>query len=127
MQQWNAVSLFVLGGTAYIGIELAWRGCTHWTMFVAGGACLCMLAWLNAAFPAPLPVCAAVGTLGITLVELVTGLVCTRLLHLRVWDYSREWGNVAGLICPRYSVLWFLLCLWVLLIFRVLERWGATA
>ena len=31
-----------------------------------------------------------------------------------VWDYSGEWGNLAGLVCPKYTLLWFLLCLWLL-------------
>ena len=35
--------LFAMGGTAYLALEIAWRGTTHWTMFLAGGACLCAL------------------------------------------------------------------------------------
>ena len=34
-------SLFLLGGGAYAALELAWRGTTHWTMFLTGGVCLC--------------------------------------------------------------------------------------
>ena len=35
---WNVqVSLFLLGGGAYAALELAWRGTTHWTMFLTGG------------------------------------------------------------------------------------------
>ena len=37
------LSLFFLGGGSYAALELAWRGTTHWTMFAAGGACLCLL------------------------------------------------------------------------------------
>ena len=33
------LSLFCLGGGAYAALELAWRGTTHWTMFLAGGVC----------------------------------------------------------------------------------------
>ena len=36
-------SLFLLGGGAYAALELAWRGTTHWTMFLTGGVCLCLL------------------------------------------------------------------------------------
>ena len=32
-------SLFLLGGGAYAALELAWRGTTHWTMFLTGGGC----------------------------------------------------------------------------------------
>lgn len=35
--------LFLLGGSGYLAIELAWRGTSHWTMFLAGGVCLCLL------------------------------------------------------------------------------------
>ena len=30
--------LFAMGGTAYLALEIAWRGTTHWTMFLAGVA-----------------------------------------------------------------------------------------
>lgn len=31
--------LFNIGGVLYIGIELAWRGWSHWSMFILGGDC----------------------------------------------------------------------------------------
>ena len=100
------LSLFFLGGGAYAALELAWRGTTHWTMFAAGGACLCLLQKLAAA-PLPLAGAAALGAAGVSGLELAVGAVCRSLLHTEVWDYTAEWGNVAGLICPRYSFYWF--------------------
>lgn len=105
--------LFVLGGGGYCALEVAWRGFSHWTMFVVGGAALCWLAWLDAR--RPLPQAAALGALGATSLELAAGLWCTRVLHVTVWDYRTEWADLAGLICPKYSLLWLLLCAWVLL------------
>ena len=32
----KAAALFLTGGTAYALLETAWRGHTHWTMFVLG-------------------------------------------------------------------------------------------
>ena len=96
------IILFALGGAGYQAIELAWRGTTHWTMFAAGGACLCLLQQLAR--------------------RLGVGLACRYLLHLAVWDYSALWGNVAGLVCPLYSFYWFLLCFWVLLVLRGAEN-----
>ena len=55
------LSLFFLGGGAYAALELAWRGTTHWTMFAAGGACLCLLQKLAAA---PLPLAGAAALAG---------------------------------------------------------------
>lgn len=56
-------SLFLLGGGAYAALELAWRGTTHWTMFLTGGVCLCLLQAL-ADRPLPLGPAAAVGAAG---------------------------------------------------------------
>lgn len=121
-RRWEAATLFLLGGTAYLGLELAWRGFTHWTMFFAGGVSLCLLSWFDDRFRWPLPAAALLAAGGVSGIELAFGLVCTRLLRLQVWDYSAEWGNVAGLICPKYSFLWFLLCFWLLAVLRLLRR-----
>ena len=58
-------SLFLLGGGAYAALELAWRGTTHWTMFLTGGVCLCLLQAL-ADRPLPLGPAAAVGAAGVS-------------------------------------------------------------
>ena len=52
--------LFAMGGTAYLALEIAWRGTTHWTMFLAGGACLCALDALGR-LPLPTPLLAGIG------------------------------------------------------------------
>ena len=116
--------LFAMGGTAYLALEIAWRGTTHWTMFLAGGACLCALDALGR-LPLPTPLLAGIGAVGVSVLELGTGLACRRLLHVEVWDYSQEWGNLAGLVCPKYTALWFLLCLWVLGMMRGFAACGA--
>ena len=45
-----------------------------------------------------------------TVIELLAGLVSEKLLHARLWDYSGEWGNFMGLICPRFSLFWGIAC-----------------
>lgn len=115
------ILLFCLGGGGYLGVELAWRGTTHWTMFLAGGISLCLLQAL-ARRPLPLGAAAGLGAAGVSAVELAVGALCREILHLRVWDYSREWGNLAGLICPRYTFYWFVLCGWVVLVLRMVRR-----
>ena len=130
--------LFAMGGTAYLALEIAWRGTTHWTMFLAGGACLCALDALGlqrvqqrhagvgiGRLSLPTPLLAGIGAVGVSVLELGTGLACRRLLHVEVWDYSQEWGNLAGLVCPKYTALWFLLCLWVLGMMRFLRGFAA--
>lgn len=122
--RWEMTALFLLGGVGYLALELAWRGMTHWSMFWAGGACLCLLQALGRGPVRALPAQAGLGTAGVCVIELTIG-VLTRGMGLEIWDYSAEWGNVAGLICPKYTLLWYLLCLWLLGVMRLLQRWTA--
>ncbi len=43
---------------------------------------------------------------GMTLIEYISGLFCLKYLKVRLWDYSAEWGNIQGIICPRFSLFW---------------------
>lgn len=45
--------------------------------------------------------------IGLTLIELVAGLIFIKGLHMKLWDYSNQWGNFKGLICPLFSLIWF--------------------
>ncbi len=110
--------LFSLGALCYGLVELAWRGHTHWSMLLLGGLCFVYLYQLSER-ALPLLLQALLGAMGITFLELCTGLLCNEVFDMAVWDYSREWGNFHGQICPKYSILWFLLCL---PIFAVLRR-----
>lgn len=42
-------------------------------------------------------------------IEYIAGYMSLRFSHVRLWDYSHEWGNVQGIICPKFSVAWALL------------------
>lgn len=44
-----------------------------------------------------------------TLVEYLAGILCVKVFKVRLWDYSKEWGNLQGIICPRFSFYWTLL------------------
>ena len=74
------MSLFVLGGVG-TWVELAWRGTTHWTMFLAGGLCLCLLQRL-ATRRMSLPAAAGVGCVGVSGLEAVYGRLCRGFLHV---------------------------------------------
>ena len=100
--------LFTMGGLLYVLIELAWRGRSHWTMFVLGGICFVYLGLINEVMDWDVPLWrqALIGTAGITLLEFLTGCVVNLWLGWNVWDYSRMPGNVLGQICPQYTALW---------------------
>ena len=42
----------------------------------------------------------------LTLLEYITGLIFIKGLKIKLWDYSRQWGNIQGIICPLFSLLW---------------------
>ena len=114
-------ALFFLGGGAYCALEMLWRGRTHGSMFLAGGASLLLVGQLNHVKPKlPLPLRAVAGAGIITMVELAAGLIFNR--DYRVWDYRTQWGNWMGQICPLFSLLWVGIALVVLLIYEPLEN-----
>ena len=45
-----------------------------------------------------------------TLIELIGGLISARCFHVQLWDYSGEWLNFKGVICPKFSLFWALIC-----------------
>lgn len=44
-----------------------------------------------------------------TLIEYIAGIICLKLLKVRLWDYSDAWGNIQGIICPFFSAVWAVL------------------
>ena len=100
--------LMSLGGLLYIGLELLWRGHSHWTMFFLGGVCFFLIGCVNEVIPwcVPLWKQALIGAAIITSLEFLTGLVVNRLLGWNVWDYSGMPLNVLGQICVPYMLLW---------------------
>ncbi len=108
---------FLIGAIGYGLLEILWRGRTHISMLVTGGVCLCAMKKICAVRRTVVQNalrCAAF----ITLTELAVGLVVNKFLSLKVWDYSKERGNILGQICPRFSAAWFALSLPVALYFR---------
>lgn len=121
MKIWKQAVLFYLGGCAYMGLELLWRGRSHGSMFVAGGICFLLVGHLNHVRPKlPLLLRAVVGAGIVTMVELAVGLLCNRSFD--VWDYRNRAGNFLGQICPTFSILWIPVSLLALGLHRVLSR-----
>jgi len=104
--------IFLYGAFMYSAVEVLFRGRTHWTMTLTGGAALMAVYRVSTAlrrrglFVRCLACCAA-----ITALEFAVGCVVNIGLGMRVWDYSHLPLNVLGQICPLFSLFWFLLCL----------------
>lgn len=45
-----------------------------------------------------------------TAVEFIFGYIGLKWMHVRYWDYTKQWGNVMGLICPKFSLAWTAVC-----------------
>jgi uncharacterized membrane protein len=45
---------------------------------------------------------------GITLIEFIAGLIFIKGLKVKLWDYSDRKGNIMGIICPSFSIIWLL-------------------
>ena len=113
--------LFLFGGSAYVLLELLFRGRSHYSMFLAGGTCLLLVGHLNRVKPKLPPLFRALAGAGIiTAVELLTGLLANR--DYRVWDYRDVPLNYRGQICAGFSLLWIGAAALVLLIHDPLEK-----
>lgn len=101
-------ALFVIGGAAYVLIELLWRGHSHISMFILGGMCFVSIGLINELFPWELGIVwqALIGGVLVTTLEFITGLIVNVWLGLNVWDYSNLPLNLMGQICLPFFFAW---------------------
>lgn len=97
--------LFTFGGAAYVGLELAWRARSHWTMFLLGGGCFLAIGQLGRVEPKlPLWARSVIGSGICTMGELLTGMAFND--DYRIWDYRKAPMNYHGQICLPFTLLW---------------------
>lgn len=103
--------LTLTGGIIYGLIEFFARGYTHWSMVILGGICFLAIGALNEHFYADTSFLLQMLCGGgiITLLEFATGYIVNITLGWGVWDYSDEWCNILGQVCPKYTLFWILL------------------
>lgn len=41
-----------------------------------------------------------------TAIEYLAGLLFIKTMGIRLWDYSSQTGNINGIICPLFSIIW---------------------
>lgn len=102
--------VYAFGGLAYVLLEILWRGWTHWTMLLCGGACFTLMYLISMA-AMPLWRKCLLSAAAITTVEFLTGCLVNLRLHWQVWDYSAMPFNLLGQICPQFLLLWLVLSL----------------
>lgn len=102
------VLVYTLGGLLYALVEILWRGWTHWTMILCGGACFTLMYLISAA-NMPLVKKWILSAVSITTVEFLCGCIVNLHLQWRIWDYSNLPYNLLGQICPQFLLLWLVL------------------
>lgn len=102
--------IFLFGGFVYCGIEVGFRGFTHWSMGVTGGACLVLIYRFRLRHPEKSLWKKCLVSSGIiTALEFLAGIIVNLILHWNVWDYSSVPMNLLGQICLPFSVMWCVL------------------
>ena len=116
--------LALIGGIIYGALEILVRGHTHWTMVILGGVCFIAVGLINEIIPwnMPLTVQMLIGSIIITTLEFCCGCIVNIWLKWDIWDYSSEWGNSLGQICPKFSAIWFFVSALAIVIYDYL-RW----
>ena len=105
------VLLFVFGGLMYMGVEILFRGYTHFSMFLVGGLCFVLVGGINEKLPWDMAFVSQmmIASFLVTAVEFIAGVILNLLLGLGVWDYSSLPYNLFGQISLIFSVGWFFL------------------
>lgn len=121
---WKYICLFLIGGLSYCGIEVLFRGYTHWTMGILGGICFILCGLVNNIFTFEMPLAEQMGICSvlITLSEFIAGLILNVHLGLGIWDYSDLPFNIMGQVCLPFMLAWFFLSL-VAIVVDDLIRW----
>lgn len=123
IKKWGILAL--IGGIIYAALEMICRGYTHWSMVILGGVCFVAVGAINEIIPweMPLAVQMLCGCVIITALEFACGCIVNVWLGWGVWDYSAEWGNLLGQICPKFSVIWYFVSLVAILLDDYLRYW----
>lgn len=126
----NDFVVWLTGGILYFYLEIAFRGYSHYSMLVCGGLCFLLVGKVGQKIEKTCDVkwiriikIMLYGTMIITGLEFLTGLIVNKTFEMGVWDYSDMKYNVLGQICLQYSFLWAVLSLVCVYIYRKLYKY----
>ena len=104
------IILFSVGAAGYGLLEILWRGFTHWSMLTAGGICFLFFAKIAEKLKnTGIIIKGIIGSLFVTAIELIFGIIFNIILKKNVWDYSKLPFNLGGQICVLYSAIWVII------------------
>ena len=64
-------------------------------------------------------------TMTATLIELICGMILKYGIGMKAWDYSNQFLNLDGLICPSFMLVWAAMALTVCILFRFFDSFLA--
>lgn len=56
----------------------------------------------------------------VTLIEGLTGFALDKIFHHKWWDYSGQPFNIGGYVCPIFSLVWGVACIFIVKVFQPL-------
>lgn len=117
--------LFNIGGIVYYCIELIYRGYSHPSMYVVGGLCFILIGAINEFIPWEMKLWKQmlIGSVIVTVIEFISGVIINIWLGLGVWDYSSQPLNILGQVCLPFSIIWFFLSLLAIVVDDYLRYW----
>ena len=113
------IIIFIIGGIGYGIIEVLFRGYTHWSMIITGGAAFLSLYIINNALTnTSIFIKALLGMVVITVLEFSVGIIVNKIFALDVWDYTNMPGNILGQISLQFSACWYGLSVVAFIVFE---------
>ena len=126
----NMFVIWLTGGIVYYFAEILFRGFSHFSMLICGGLCFLLVGnignlILNSKDNIIISIIKImlIGTMIITTLEYITGMIVNVKYNLKVWDYSDMKYNVNGQICLLYSFFWALISLICVYVYNVIEEY----
>lgn len=124
------VILWLTGGLLYFYLEIAYRSYSHYSMIICGGLCFLVVGTAgDYILKNKKPLITSIilimffGTLIITTLEFITGIIVNIKFDMGVWDYSSLKFNVYGQICLGYTLLWALLSLLCVYFIDIIKKY----
>lgn len=98
---------WTLGGCIYYGIEMLFRGFSHWSMFCVGGLAFlfCIMQGVKMKWTEGLWIQIIRAVIYAISLEFTTGIIFNKWLHKNIWDYSDQPLQLWGQICVPFMII----------------------
>lgn len=95
------------GGSFYYGIEMIFRGFSHWSMFCVGGLVFsfCVYQGVKMKWKEGLWIQVLRALVVTVSLEFMTGIIFNKWMHKEIWDYSDQPLQLMGQICVPFMIL----------------------